>query len=397
MSRESFWDGLRALLLFLVLNEHIARMLHPVLLNSEVLIDSSGGIDVAFFFSPIQLLFNGAAAVSVMFCLTGYLISKSAFKSHNLLSFDVIILFIKRYLRICIPLLGATVITYIAIVTGVFEPQRLSPLFITTFGYEPFNLDVSFVDSIKQALFTTPFLMNRDNNPMLWVVSVELYASFALYLLCLITTNKWLKGNIQIMVSLSVCVVLICLNHHEISIAFVLGHTLAVLERFHLLRHRRLLLGISTIGLCGFLFVLKGGVQNPFNFVGAGVHQLDSQYIVYGWGGAGLMLMIMLSQRCQRYLSTKPLQLIGKASYSMLLVHFVALIIATKWGTYIAPHDVVLQYMFVSIVTYVGTFWLGTGLYLAIEKPVLKRLNRLPLGSNIKLVRTDLSSAHPTN
>lgn len=397
MSRDSYWDGLRALLLFLVLNEHIARMLHPVLLNSEVLIDSSGGIDVAFFFSPIQLLFNGAAAVSVMFCLTGYLISKSAFKSQNLLSFDIIILFFKRYLRICIPIVGAMIITYLAIATGVFEPQRLSPLYITTFGYEPFNLDVSFVDMIKQALVTTPFLMNRDNNPMLWVVSVELYASFALYLLCLITTNKWLKGNIQIMVSLSVCAVLICLNHHEISIAFVLGHTLAVLERFNLLRHRKLLSVIATIALGGFLFVLKGGEQNPFNFVGAGVHQLDSQYIVYGWGGAGLMLLIMLSKRCQRCLSSKPLQLVGKASYSMLLIHIIALVIATKWGAYVAPHDVVYQYMFVSIVTYIGTFWLGTGLYLAIEKPVLKLLTRLPLGSNIKLVTADLPNAHPTN
>ncbi|AEE25497.1 acyltransferase 3 (plasmid) [Glaciecola sp. 4H-3-7+YE-5] len=373
VNRAIHWDVLRAILVLVVINEHVLRAVHGVATNMEVLVTSDTSLwEYFWLFSPLQLLHNGAAAVSIMFALSGYLVSKSAFNATNLSALSFFQRIVKRYFRLTFPVVGGLLFFGVVAYFQLINPDD-RPLYVHAFGLHPFDVNsANFISLIKQGFIDTPFRLERSHIPVLWVVALELFASFALILVVAISKTRFLKENYHHHLALSLGVVLIALFHSEIVIGFCLGYLLAVSEHykeFSLPDKSKLLLCLLTIFT--FMFAMKGGISGPFNFFDVGVHQLDLQYIIYSYGGAGLIFLIHSTASLRNLFNSPFLAFIGQRSYSILLVH-TTVIVSIGLAVYAAlPFTESIRFMGFALCVYVVSVIIGSVMYRIFEIPTL--------------------------
>lgn len=373
-NREIWWDSLRAFLVIIVINEHVVRAINGVLVNTEVLVSTKNSVmEYILLFSPLQLISNGAAAVSVMFVLSGYLVSRSALQFSDLFSRDIVKLVCRRYLRLALPVVGSLLILFVVSTLGLTNAAGLKAVYVNSFGYNPFDESgVDFLSMLFQGFIGTPFLMDRSHNPVLWVVSIELFASIALLGICALSTNRFVPTKYRRTIGIGIGIILSIVLYREIVIGFGLGYLIAAVERedsLKLTRNVKFLL--MAIMLFAFSFSIKGGENGMFNFIEAGVHQLDLQYIIYSYGGASLVLLLCTSNILQRAFSLPFLAAVGKRSYSILLVHATAMISAGFFVHDVIPLNIDGKFVVFVLTTYFASIFMGSFLYKFVEKPAL--------------------------
>jgi peptidoglycan/LPS O-acetylase OafA/YrhL len=373
--RERHWDVLRALLLFIIINEHVLRAVYGVAVNPEVQYSANSlWADTVLLFSPITLLYNGAAAVSVMFVLSGYLVSRSAFKFNSIFFYPALALSVKRYARLVIPVVAALFIHYLITNLGLAFSGDASRLMGLSFGFNAFS-EIALDDVFYQGFVSTPLLFSREHIPLLWIVAVELYMSVFLIVICGLTHHKYFTAKTKLIIGMGLAMLLIVFSYNEIILGFLLGHAIAVCERYKALSLSRWAKVGVTLGLIlSFSFVQGGGAGAFFNWLGVGVHQLDWKYIVYAYGGACLILLIKTSAGLRSALQNRLLAMIGIRSYSVLLVHLTVMVSLGYFVYMVLPNDGDIKFIGLVLSTYIGSLLLGVVLYQYIEKPLLNRL-----------------------
>ena len=155
-SRVEFLDGIRGLAALMVLLEHVVKdflaSVQPVQYDSKFL----------------AFITDGNFAVAIFFVLSGYVLSISLInRPKNLFN-----LFISRYLRLAIPILLTSTITYFLMIAGLFFIAGNTYQFTPTISG---LLEFSFFDVFIN------YDIEKSYNPALWTMSTELFGSFILY------------------------------------------------------------------------------------------------------------------------------------------------------------------------------------------------------------------------
>ncbi|NJA08268.1 acyltransferase family protein [Methylomonas sp. UP202] len=313
----SYLDTIRGLAALTVVSEHyvIAYGLPCQTPLCEQILD----------FSPLHFWWEGSAAVSMFFVLSGLVLSLKYFQHGHmpdLTRFDLTRFLIGRVFRIWFPYL-----LVLGLSAGLFNHTFGRPVPVTALAptdwivdmWHKFPLDAS-------AMVREGFLLDMPDLivllPQSWTLGVELVLSLLLPvgLLLVDRGTSWVVFFSVLAIAL--------LGVSAFLLHFLLGLTIArylPTIKAYLVGSpalRRFLLGVGGLFYTGATLLPKPWIAWS-----------DGQLVWLGTGlGAGMILLFVLaSVRVQAILSKASLRQIGKVSYSTYLIHMAVLICLTPY------------------------------------------------------------------
>lgn len=267
--------------------------------------------------SPLHIWWDGSAAVSMFFVLSGLVLSLRHFRSgtdHNLAHFHLGAFFANRILRIwppyCLVLLLSAVLYGLLVTTPLPSNTLLPPSDWITGLWHQHPLD-------WRAMWREAFLLHLPPLivliPQAWTLSFELVLSLLLPLGVLVAhrSSLWVVFY---------CVLLVVFLDAPI---FMLHFLFGLLLAQHYGAVVRLLalnpLRQSVVLLLGvMLYTLSDSLPGRLNE--------SLSWIASGLGSMALLMVAIGSMRFQAWLSWAVLRHIGKISYSFYLLHMAVLI-----------------------------------------------------------------------
>ncbi|WP_347989556.1 acyltransferase [Methylomonas sp. AM2-LC] len=309
----AYLDSIRGLAALTVLSEHfiIAYGLPCQETVCQYVLD----------YSPLHFWWDGGAAVSMFFVLSGLVLSLKYFRNRptaDLNQFSLMAYTIARLCRIWLPYCAVLAISALLYNQFTLNPPSQTPLPASDWITDLWQRHpLKVLDMLREA-----FLLKLPEVdvllPQAWTLSIELCLSLLLPLALLITTRgtSWLV----FFTLLAVCF----LKLPVFAIHFVLGLLLA--QQHALIAD---FLGAKPwlrrlIAVLGFMFYTLGDavqlqIPEPLLWTSSGL-------------GASLLLMYALSsERCQKVLCWWLFRLLGKVSYSSYLVHIAVLLCVTPY------------------------------------------------------------------
>lgn len=282
--------------------------------------------------TPLNFWWNGSAAVSMFFVLSGLVLSLKYFRSgHNpdLSDFNPTGYLIARVFRIWLPYLAILLISGILYRYATQSPMIKTSLPASTWISEMWHgHPLSFSDMVRESfLLKLPEMIVLI--PQSWTLTIELVLSLLLPIGLLLAGKgtSWLIFFVLFVVSF--------LGVSLFLVHFLLGLLIARYYQSlagYLVDHiwqRRL------ICAAGVLCYTSGNVICMLT----GDSTIE---LVNGLGAAFLLIYVLGSLRTQRYLSHPVFTKIGKVSYSAYLIHMLILICLTpyllKWLGSLTSH-----------------------------------------------------------
>ncbi len=337
--RVNYLDSTRGLAALIVLLAHFQLTVLPSFTGSLL------------YKTPLRILFDADAAVLYFFILSGFVLTKSI-NNISKLSFQAYSAFvIKRIYRIYPAFLVAFIFTYF----GILVFSKPANGWLSQF-WQDTSLDIP--GFLKQILL----VKRLPNDPLLrilphdWTLSIEMAVSLLLPLLAFASRiNSWLT---LLLIYLSVKFP----GLDPFAFDFSLGIFLSMnYQRWPTLgKAPKLLFGLLSIMLiCG-----------DYLFPEIAIH-VDRVLIHHkSWGLVLILIIILSSARIQKILSLKPLNFLGKISYSFYLFHFGILLIMNSLFASINSITFLLFYCIATVI-------ISTFIYYLIEKPYINSGRKL--------------------
>ncbi|WP_250523095.1 MULTISPECIES: acyltransferase family protein [unclassified Caballeronia] len=172
--RVHFLDGMRGWAALAVVLYHLA----PTFLIPPHYLKSIGWL---------MLPMDGALAVYVFFVVSGFSLSIGFVRRRE--RSGLFSLAIRRYPRLAIPVLAATLITLVMLLTGANRaPNAAALLGRTNWPASAFRFEPGLIDALKFGLFDVFFHYRWDHsyNPVLWTMSYELIGSVMVFALLIV-------------------------------------------------------------------------------------------------------------------------------------------------------------------------------------------------------------------
>lgn len=309
----SYLDSIRGLAALSVINEHfvIAYGLPCQNLLCQAWLDAP----------PLNVWWNGTAAVSMFFVLSGLVLSLKYFRDSsipNLQNLDLPAFLIARIFRIWLPYCVVLAISAL--------------LYLLSVNHPPLATELSAMEWITQmwrghplspmAMLREVFLLKLPTEvvllPQAWTLTIELVLSMLLPVGLIVAARKtqWL-----------VFFTLFAVLFLDVSIFLLHFLTGLLIARYYLqistylsaktaLRRSLLLLGFS-------FYASSTALED---FIGD-----DGIWLASGLGASLILLAVLGSNRLQQLLTLPILRLLGKVSYSAYLIHMAILICLTPY------------------------------------------------------------------
>ena len=349
----------------------IFHCLSPVRINGELIYNKSiWMIDstVTLFIRIASAIFNGAAAVSIFFVISGFVLALALRRNQGSLIPKSLGFLSRRLLRIY-PALFVNILVMAAVLTIL----SLIPNFFPSWNRLPSSLD----DVINNLLLTKPTV-----NGATWTLIVEIEAIPFILLAYFIVTRFGLRGLITL-TAIAVSIALLTKdsppnNICEFLFMFYLGMLGAWIGSTRPTRDVDLLL--TPIGcLWATICLLSARMIIGYSSIWA--------VLVEGLSAAYLVTALAFGRRwgIHTILETRFLRFLGKISYSLYLYHPLALpVIAFGLVYRLLPNNDLLIIPTLALLTLCGTIPIAWGSFVAIEAPSIR------VGSQITkiLVRT---------
>lgn len=191
--REEQLDGLRGISALVVMNSHFICAFFPYLNSKffpEIFKNSdTNSILIRFLQSPpVSIFFNGHAAVCVFFVLSGYVLA-IPFHQKNLEK--LYLRFFSRYLRLNIPILFVTLISYLFSKLNLYKNFIVSDLSGSNwmdYWYEKDSMNI--IKALKSSFYDGILFGDDTFIPPLWTLKIEFWASIVLISYLIITFKK---------------------------------------------------------------------------------------------------------------------------------------------------------------------------------------------------------------
>jgi peptidoglycan/LPS O-acetylase OafA/YrhL len=321
-------DGLRGVAALAVVLAHYAASFYPAMTEMGTQIHSR--FDMSVEGTPFNLFIAGNFAVCLFFVLSGFVLSAKFFRTK---SADVVISSAaRRYLRLMLPALGSLVIIYVLLKIGAFKNLAAAQLtgsgLLAALWHYPMHLG----DIINEG---TVGVFKQSNpvgtNPPLWTLYYELIGSFLIFLILLLfgkLRQRW------------VFYIALCFAFQQsYYLAFILG--IIISDIWHSESAIKAWLGrlswpLLVIGLFLGAWIYsptRGTLYNHFSL--QDFTPVTLSVLAHTVGASFVIVAALSLASLKRVLETRPVQFLGRVSFSLYLLHF---IVIGTYGSYLFNH-----------------------------------------------------------
>ena len=313
----------------------------------------------AFQNTPIYNLFNARLAVLFFFILSGFVLSL-AYISGNNLRYRAYIL--RRFCRIYIPFMVITLFTvglYYVITKNFAEPH---------IEWSLWNKALTIDIIVQHFLMTNKTVML---NPPLWTLMIEMKVVMIFPLLAyLVIKNPILTLVTSCMISYISALAFVSIDEYD-NFYTSSSHVGSILMLVYYIQF--FVLGI-------FLAVKKDAIIKSLGVIPGAIHsiiiiflfsipyaQIKHDFLLleigYGLFTAYVIMLAIKYEAFERVLVSKPIEWLGRVSYSLYLIH-----VPILWSGFYLLNGLVST-PYILIVTLVITLILSEIVYRTIEKP----------------------------
>ena len=280
-------------------------------------------LDLQFKFinySPFHFFYDGSAAVTLFFVLSGYVLTLSLEKNKKPI-FGAF--YLKRVFRIMPAYLVILVLSLIAYLFFVVKPTiPANSSWISKFWSKPLDM----YHFAMQLIFLKPG-NNADLVPQNWSLLIEMLFSFLmpfLYLILKKTNYLYLLAfNLVAYFFLKIPVFIV---HFSLGVFLALNQQ-KILDFFQPIKSKYKLLVILVIGLLyTYRYTLPVYYYYYFRKQSIVLDNNDLLWLITGLGAFFILVYCLSSYKLQRILNLRPFVFIGKISYSIYLSHVLVLI-----------------------------------------------------------------------
>ncbi|GIP34511.1 acyltransferase [Paenibacillus sp. J2TS4] len=376
-NKVTYLDGVRGAAALAVVIAHYLQVFVPAVFENRPEL-SHFAWDRGVPKTPLNLLFNGNFAVCLFFVLSGYVLSYKFFRTRDRRM--VLASFFKRYFRLAVPALASVLLAYLVMMNGWGYYADVRGLTMATMP-DPYTVTPGIPELLKQGLYHTFFTYGMAYNPVLWTMTYELFGSFIVFGVLLAAGTSRLRYPVYLAG--------ILWFHDSYYLGFWLGLLLSDLENFRAGSRVRIhsktalaCLAAAGIYLGSYPYVDPAGTVYGWLPLGKA---LFTNAIAYRTIGAFLLLTVMLSSRLgQRIFASRPLEYLGRVSFSLYLVHFAVL---CSFSSLLFLHlSERLVYGWNVLLTTAASlpliFVLSHLMYAGVDGPIVRLLSRISFRTN---------------
>lgn len=374
--RVTYLDGLRGLAALLVVFFHASSAFVPSIIFGT----DRGGIAHAFYATPIlNIWMQGHFMVCVFYALSGYALAYATLSRGGTAS--AISGLVRRYPRLAIPTTCATVIAFVMLKLKMLPAHKAAALSHSTWLAGLWNFTPSLKAAVREGAIGVFGSHGSAYDAPLWTMHSELRGSLIVFAVLIFAPRRWMRMVAYVAIAF--------LTYHSYLLGFVAGMaicelTLAYNQRGESLA-RKHLWWIAPIGVYGVVLgsyptpssTMPGFYDNLLPHIfgdGKYAQQIGSNVV-----GAILVLVAVVALLpVQRVLETRPMQLLGRVSFALYLLHFLVLgslgaeTLIVLHGP--LPYAVAAVGAFVVVITVsIGAAWIFTRL---VDEPATTQLKR---------------------
>lgn len=380
-TRRITWiDGLRGVASLFIVFHHFIMGYYPAAYEgAKALSHIEGGGEAEFSQSPLAFFAVGDLWVSVFCLVSGFVISYQVFHMTDAKQLSRSL--IKRYPRLMLPVFALSAMVYGMLHLGLFFNTQAAALtgseWLSEFYQDKTTLWDLFFSSIADTWIVGYSTLYSN---AFWMLADLFNGSFMAYLLAAMS-----RGMNRRVIFVYIGAALIYFSTNSRLTDFVLGVLISYIvvqygESIH--RHQK---GCVAAGIIMLIVAVILGAYpvayaptNAYRFLNHLPDRLNPYYFYHMLASALLVAAIWLLKPIQRLLSVKPVQFLGKISYSVYLVHIPVLFSLSAWlllkltsatGRYNMSAGLVFVLSFGVIVVLAWLF------YFLIEKNAAKLIN----------------------
>lgn len=324
--RITYLDGLRGLLALIVFVHHFIFCFSSDYIiggtSFEEIMSDKFTLYKLVAFTPLNLLLNSGFAVCFFFVLSGYVLSYPYFKNPNL---DIVKnSLLKRYFRLAIPVLASCIIIWLLHRFHLFSKEYIPNTAINKdWLTRLFPDNLSFLEVVKYGLYDA-FIGNVDYNTVLWTMNTELFGSFLLFVV-LILTHKIKSKALLFLVIIFLQFKIGDTRFKAFSFGMLICYLQCNSNQFKKvvsLSYIKTLLVIVGLYLTSFPYVSYGGSLQKTMYRYTLFFQDKAYYKLAGIFGCTFLLLVLVnSTKLKTLFSTKPFLFLGKISFGLYLIH----------------------------------------------------------------------------
>ncbi|MDN3547636.1 acyltransferase family protein [Mucilaginibacter aquaedulcis] len=321
-------------------------------------------------YSPFHFFYDGFAAVSLFFILSGYVLTLSMERKPNL---GLSEFYQKRIFRIMPAYIVTLCLSFLAY--SFYKVQHTVPntsSWINEFWSKPLNL----YHFLKQLIFLSPG-DNAELVPQNWSLGIEMLFSFLIPFLYLINKKTdWLHLLVFNVVLYFLFKVSVFIIHFSLGILLAL-YQKEIVGFFKSVKQRYKLIVIVVIWfLYTYRYTLPMYYYYYFRKQSLILGNDDLIWVITGLGAFFILAYCLSSDRLQKVLNMRPFVFIGKISYAIYLTHMIFVIFVTPFFISLLNNmGIVNKYVvwFSSLLAVLGlTFTVSYLLTTFVEIPLVK-------------------------
>jgi peptidoglycan/LPS O-acetylase OafA/YrhL len=365
-------EGLRGVASQVVIFHHLSLAFFPYMHNYRGKQFTGAPIQDFIHNSPIGFFYSGTAAVFVFFVLSGYILTHTIFSKEEKM-LQVVLMCLKRYFRLVIPVLTICVITFLLFsLIHVNENQDYSP-WIASYGSGGHSL----MEAIFSGSIDTFFLSGSSPfNPVLWTMKIELSGSFLIFLLCALK----IKRNSPVVSVLTLVVLAYLIEVELLRKIFGLGLIAFIVGYWIYWYGKAIPLKVSfPVFIVGLYFAGAEYSSSSYQWIPESMGQYT--YLAGNFlAGCIIVYTVVWGSHFNAMFSRKLCVSMGKVSFSTYLLHMPVLYalglpffdLLTKQN---APY--VVASLLTSFLTLLGTYVISSYFYQYVDRNGIVLSNRL--------------------
>ncbi|MEI6887192.1 MAG: acyltransferase [bacterium] len=346
--RINYLDGLRGVGALIVYIHHfVSAFLPGIYFQDWTLIHFT--LERSLARSPLYFIFSGPMVVYVFFILSGIVLTKIAYEK---ISPDNLIYYlIKRYFRLSVPVMASILLAFVLLIGGYMFNSKAGIISESNNWLATFY---NFVPDLGKALYQGSvgaiFWNQVTYNPLLWTVYYEFLGSvIVMSFVALLKNRRILKtiiavGAVLMFPGSPITSFFIGMFIYEYK--FILNKGISRVSK----------IAIACITYLLWDFSVNGFVTRTFS-VKADISQYITDYQTILWiiVASGIIMLTIETRLIQRILNTKPIQFLGKISFSFYLIHLILICSVSSKIFLLVNNLLPSRYLVTTVITFVIT------------------------------------------